>query len=134
MTTEKTIAEFISEHGITMRVKPHDSNPYMDDSVDMDHWLCLLKGPHGRMQLHFSMGSAHGGLPPDAPMVLDCLASDSSSVEEQDFDEWCGDFGYDTDSRRAKRIYDRCRKQAAVLERILGGEAFEQLLYHTERL
>jgi hypothetical protein len=73
--------------------------------------------------------------PPTLGEVLDCLASDAASVDNaRSFEDWASDFGYDTDSRKAKRTYKTCEKQAAKLKALLGDEAYEQLLYHTERL
>lgn len=39
--------------------------------------------------------------------VVYCLLMDATALE-QTFDEWCGDFGYDTDSRKAYDLYTRC--------------------------
>jgi hypothetical protein len=42
--------------------------------------------------------------------------------------------GYDTDSRKALRTYNLCKRQADKLERMLGSDLFTALLYNTERL
>lgn len=61
--------------------------------------------------------------PPDLASVLDCLASDSSSYDNaRDFEDWCADFGMDTDSRKAERTYRVCGEQAKALRHLLGKE------------
>ncbi len=59
--------------------------------------------------------------------MLDCLLSDSQAGE-QDFEEFCAEFGYDTDSRKAERTWKACRAQAPKVKRLLG-EDFERFLY-----
>ena len=64
---------------------------------------------------------------PTVKGVMECLLSDASSANE-DFDSWCGEYGYDTDSRRAEKIYKACKIIRSGLERLLG-EDFETFLY-----
>jgi hypothetical protein len=63
---------------------------------------------------------------PKAHEVLCCLASDARAVE-QTFEEWCSDFGSDTDSIRARATYDTCRDTATKLLRMLGLEGLAEL-------
>lgn len=142
-TIEKvwTLAELIASEGLTMTVTPTDHNPNMDGSSDrMDHWRCVLRTaqyPRRRMTVVFSMGSGHNGQEPELAAVLDCLASDASTLESS-FEDWCADFGYDPDSRKHERTYRTIEKQAAKLRRFLNGpmddDVYDTLLYHTERL
>lgn len=43
--------------------------------------------------------------------VLYSLIIDAN-VLDMDFEDFCGEFGYDEDSRKAERIYNDCRKNA----------------------
>lgn len=43
-----------------------------------------------------------------------CLISDGESGN-MDFEEFCGEFGYDTDSRRAEKIWNECIKSMEKL-------------------
>ena len=49
--------------------------------------------------------------------LLHCLVSDASLATET-FDDWCGEFGYDTDSRRAMATYEECQKTIGKLRNI----------------
>jgi hypothetical protein len=126
--------DFITGAGITMTSKPADNNPNMDNSAAMHHWRCTLKAGRSRWTVPFSMGSALLHEPTSAE-VLDCLASDASGYENaHSFEDWCSDYGYDTDSRKAERTYRVLGQQAHKLKKLLGGSAYETLLWNTERL
>jgi hypothetical protein len=47
----------------------------------------------------------------DLKGTLACLMSDASSGN-MNFEEFCSEFGYDTDSRNAYAVYNDCKKQA----------------------
>lgn len=61
---------------------------------------------------------------PDLKEVLNCLFLDSSA-RETCFQDWCLDFGYDTDSIKAKSTYESCLDNAFKLKKALGDK------YHT---
>ena len=154
-TDTVSIDTFARVHGLTIKSEYADRNPNMPDSRDMDHWKVTLtrraiqpqydtwKGYKGkikqptiaaRMTLHFSKGYWHNGKEPDVTEVLDCLASDACGLDNSpDFAQWCGEYGYDTDSRKALKIFKACEHSAARLRRFLGADLFETLVYHTER-
>jgi phage-related protein len=128
-----TMQSFIRSAGIKMSCDWADSNPHMPDSENMNHWKCLLRMGRSRMTVPFSQGYAHTG-EPKIDDVLDCLASDASSIENaKGFDDWCADYGYDTDSRKAERTFTVTQRQAENLRKFLGDSAYETLLWHTER-
>jgi hypothetical protein len=63
---------------------------------------------------------------PTAADVLRCIMSDARAGE-QDFESFCGDFGYHPDSRKAEATWRACRKVAPKVRRLLGAdfESFE---------
>ena len=134
LTDTVNIVSFIKTNHITMSAERTDSNPSMPDSRDMDHWKCVLRMDRKRMTVSFSMGYGHHGTEPKVAGVLDCLSSDSASVDQGDFEGWCSDLGYETDSRKAERIYKACEHQAKRLRNFLGDDLYGELLYHTERM
>lgn len=48
-----------------------------------------------------------------------CFVSDALSGLES-FESFCGEFGYDTDSRKAEKIYKACKRDYAKFERVSG--------------
>ena len=134
-TDTVSIAEFIKSNRIRMTAERTDSNPSMDDSANMDHWKCLLRAGNSRMTVTFSMGFGHHGAEPKAEDVLDCLSSDAAGIENaQSFEDWCSEYGYDTDSRKAEKTFKTIEHQAKRLRNFLGDSAYETLLWNTERL
>lgn len=130
-----SLAGFIRNHQITATSRRVDTNPTAPDWTDADHWRVELRRPGRKMTVYFSMGYAHKGKPPEVADVLDCLASDSAGIEQaRDFADWCAEYGYDTDSRKAHRTFKVCERQAARLHKFLSDDAYNQLLYRTERL
>lgn len=122
---------------LPMSVKRTDRNPSMDGAENMNHWLCTLRAPGGRtMRITFSMGLGHHGAEPTIEDVLNCCALDASGLHNGlgSFKDWCSEYGFDTDSRKAMRTFRTVKRQAEKLEKFLTPEQFEQLLWHTERL
>ena len=67
---------------------------------------------------------------PTPPNVADVLASlllDSDALEST-FEEWAGNYGYSSDSIKAKATYELCRDYGLKVKRLLGADfdAFRQ--------
>ena len=104
----------------------------MNDSAH--HYKCRLMCGRRGYTLYFSQGSAHTS-EPSVFDVLDCLASDASGYENaRSFEEWAEEYGYDTDSRSAEKIWKAVKRGSEQLKRTVGKEAYNQLLWNMERL
>lgn len=140
MTSDNlTMAQFVERLGIAIAAQSVTDNPHMDGSKTMDNWRCVLAKRDGdarrTMTVYFSKGVGHHGAAPAAAEVLDCLASDVAGVENaRSFEDWCADYGYSADSRKAEKIFRQCERQAQKLKRFLSTAAYETLLWKTERL
>lgn len=132
----KTIQSFVEEHKIRITVEWTDYNPNNPEWNSADHWKVILKIGRRQMTTYFSKGYGHHGAEPTAEEVLDCLAQDISGyLNARGFEDWCSEYGYDTDSRKAERIYNVIARQAKQLARFIGDEAaHDELLYNTERM
>lgn len=132
-----SIRRFIDDHGVTMTYERVDWNPNYDrdDSWarSATHYKVTLKRPGKRMTLHYSIGNPEDR--PEADDVLDTLASDAAGYENSrgGFGEWADEYGFDPDSRSAERTFKAVEKQAERLKKFLGDEAYEKLLWETER-
>ena len=79
---------------------------------------------YGRRSLTtpFFQGAALTG-EPTAADVLSCLLSDTLSYENaQGFADWCSEFGFDTDSRKAEQTWRQIKAQAPKVHRLLGED------------
>lgn len=176
MTTEKTLQQFIEEHGLTMEAK------FVEQSKDAEGWDHFAWSVKVRSKLNsreyatdYRMGLAHQSwdakaydLPPGekagervkrtgphgitlhteaqlkrwarptAPTideVLDSLRSDAESIENAPlFEDWASEMGYDTDSRKAEKVFHACQEVRGHLIRLLGKAAYEDLVANVERL
>ena len=136
----QTVANFIGEHGLSMVSMSIDARPdaagcESDWDCSASHWRCIVSRSGGHdLTVYYSQGSAHR-LPPELADVLDCMASDASSVDNAaSFEDWSEDLGYGADSRKGERIYRACVAQGLDLRRLLGNVAYDALLYDCERL
>lgn len=120
-----TLTELIDRHGITLHTKQGDKRN-ADMGGDSRHWRCTLRRRARTYSFDFWQGSAHKE-PPTASDTLECLLSDAS-LGQLDFCEFCGELGYDTDSRRARRTWRACQRTESRLL-ILLGEHFDDFMY-----
>jgi hypothetical protein len=69
---------------------------------------------------------------PDVDDVMECLASDASSVvNSRGFEEWADDLGFDPDSRKAERSYHQAKRQTDDLRELLGDD-FDRIVLEEE--
>lgn len=129
------IREFVNKYGIKIVVDYANNNPnFADQNTPMNHYKVVLKYAKHKMTTYFSMGLGISGLP-TAEDVLDCLALDAAGIENaRNFEDWCNEYGYDTDSRKAEKIFKVCTKQALQLQCFLGDGLYKELLWDTEHL
>lgn len=133
-----TYQDFIEKHRITLTYEYIDSNPHMD-GFEGDHYKVTLKRPiPGRqhpalsqLSVPFSKGYGHKGVPPTAEDVLECLRSDACT-DGDTFEEFCFSLGYDSDSRKAEKLYKAVQRQTDKLRRFLGADLFTELLQTEE--
>lgn len=73
----------------------------------------------------YSMGSAYTGKPKTSD-VIHSLLMDSEAAEES-FEDWCSNFGYDSDSRKAERTYRACMETAKKMHRLFTEAELAEL-------
>jgi hypothetical protein len=129
-----TIQDFIRSQRLTMFARPATANPHMTGMpAGSRHFMCDIRKGAASMLVPFSQGPALKD-PPELAGVLDCLASDASGVENAStFEEWCSEYGYDTDSRAAERTYNATAQQTEALRNLLGADGLRVLMYEIER-
>jgi hypothetical protein len=63
---------------------------------------------------------------PFACAVLYCLLSDMSCANDT-FEDWCGNVGYDTDSRKALQTYLSCQENGTKLRKVFNNDLLKQI-------
>lgn len=126
-----TLQDFVSRYGITMTYRETDRNPLWVN-IPANHYRVTLRCGGRRYTTTFSMGIGIERKP-TAEDVIEALASDSASIESSlDFEWWRDEAGYD-DTRHSKLIYQACIRESLNLGRLLGKDAYQELLWSTDR-
>ena len=130
-TDTKPLKELCAELGITASVKELDtfnSEGGLTKFPDWakQGWIITLKYQGKRAQFRF-----YGGGTSDTPTASDlvwAVATDSTALTES-FSDWCGEFGYSTDSITARSTYKACQRNGQRLTDLIGSaEIFSQLV------
>jgi hypothetical protein len=64
-------------------------------------------------------------VPPSDYSLLSCMSMDS--YQSDSFEDWCDNFGYDTDSRKALDTFLKCQKISSDINRFFTDTELEQL-------
>jgi hypothetical protein len=126
---------FCDSFDITSTVKPTDRNPQMTGMPSgSTHWKVTLKRGKRRLTIPFSMGPGCRS-EPQAAEVLDCLLSDANGYENcgGNFEEWASEYGFDADSRTARKTFNAVAASTQKLETFLG-ELYKVAMHQTEGL
>ena len=127
MTETRTLKQLAAKVRISCtygaKATPEDDDDWRQSAIG---WSCTLRYQGRQYTFDFWQGSAIRE-DPDAHGCLDCLLSDAQAGE-QDFEEFCSETGYDSDSRKAEATWKACQKTAKAMRRLLGDD-FETFLY-----
>lgn len=103
-----------------------------DKPWQCDEWAVTFKNNKETFSTRYFTGLGHRTKPrtkwdaakPQAPNAADVLYSLTldASAEHESFPDWCSNYGYDEDSRKALAIYDKCVKTAKELRRVFTRE------------
>lgn len=92
----------------------HQKQGYINKECETGFYVC----PKTHMTRHTPI--------PQLRDVLYALSVDSSFFGS--FEDWCGDFGFDTDSQKALKMYEACMKTRHKLLEAFGTQGFETLV------
>ena len=120
-----TVNKVVEKYGITLTITdgPHDTT----DEDGWEHWAyevaltysapghdTALKAPRCWSDIAWRQGTGITD-DPGAATVLDSLRLDARLGQES-FEDFCGELGYDTDSRKAYATWEECREHARKLD------------------
>lgn len=126
---DKQATEFLSRHGLKLRITLSDSKPapWEDDKGYRPHYRVTLSGAGRRMTFDFwgSLNDGAAGTHPSEYSVLACISSDLGCPES--FDDFCAEYGYEEDSRKALQTFRRADRFARRLRDFLTSEEQDNL-------
>lgn len=64
---------------------------------------------------------------PQLENILYCLLRETQGIDSTSFELWCGDFGYDADSRKAFSMYEACMKEYKQLKGLFTNQELNKL-------
>ena len=108
------------------RVTMEKRKPYSHGKPDYMESFEYFTGTGHRKPKKNSWDKTPVPVAPHMAGVLHSLILDSSACGES-FDEWCDNFGYDTDSRKALETYLACQANAAKIHKIFTRAQIEEL-------
>jgi hypothetical protein len=97
-----------------------------------NHFWCELEYKGKLFGAYYSKGKGLD-FTPTAVEFLDCLLSDASG-DLSSFENWCNEYGYDQDSRKALKTFKLIKNQTNKLKKFLGADNFNYCLNKIERL
>jgi hypothetical protein len=125
---ETAVSEFIASAGVSYSVQLVGATKR--DDWECDEWRVTLKSARADYTFPFYTGTGHrkAGQPkaPHAASVLHSVVLDGGAIDLS-FVDWCDEYGYDTDSRKALATYDECCESGRKLRKLFAAELREQL-------
>lgn len=102
----------------------HDHAKYFDtDKEERDIYKVTLTTPAGRYAFKFgqSITNSDQNTPPTAYDIFTCV----TKYDPGTFDNFCSEFGYDTDSRSAEKTYKAVCREWKNISRLYTPEQLE---------
>lgn len=124
-------SEFVTRVPVNGRAYPGGPEQYYGDQC---RWAVTIGGEftEDTFTVMYHMSINDGSKKPDnVAEIVHSVVMDSHAVD-YDFEEWCEEYDFDVDSRKAEKTYKACLDSARDLRNFLGDEKFEEYLHETE--
>jgi hypothetical protein len=125
---QKQGRDFLAKHNITFKATfKGDKCPMWDDvnHIHGDRYIATFKRGKRSFSLSFwnSLKDKEEGNTPTAYDVLTCI----QKYDPGTFENFCGDFGYDEDSRKAEKTYKAVVKEWWRVYRFFTSSEIEEM-------
>lgn len=108
---------FAKKHGIKLTTTwERYGLHFHSDKQSRDIFKCKLTRAGKSYTFSFGQSIVEGNTPPDIYSVLACL----TKYDPETFEHFCANYGYDTDSRTAEKVYRAVVKEYAAVTRLFG--------------
>ena len=87
------------------------------------HFKITLRGNESRATFDFYGSQLDDG---EIKSAVRCILGDAVSGG-LDFEDFCSEVGYDTDSRKAEKVHKACQRTAAKIARVFTGDLYDLL-------
>lgn len=114
-TYQQQAEDFLKKSGVKMTVSYFKYGPHFAGDTESRHRYRVTFSRNGRrMQIMFGQSVMAGKTEPTAYDVLSCI----QKYDVGTFEDFCHEFGYSEDSRRAERIYKAVCKECEGIARV----------------
>lgn len=125
---EAQAQEFAQKHKISLKCTHFGYGKHFADDTQSRHiFRCMLVRKDGQIEkqytFKFGQSIADGNTPPNIYDVLTCL----QKYDVGTFEDFCSEFGYDEDSRKAEKIYNAVVKEYEGMLRVFGTDILEEM-------
>ena len=127
---EQSVADFLATAGVTVTLSYCGTQTR--SGWESDAWRVSIKRAGKGREWHtdYYTGLGHRSnlrpVTPCAAAPLSCLLLDASGAD-QNFQDWCADYGYDSDSVKALNVYTACCQTLADLRRMFSADERQTL-------
>lgn len=123
---EKQANDFLAKTGAKIEVKfDHFGKHFDNDTEERDIYNVTLS--RGKRSYNFKFGqsinSTLKSIKPNAYDILSCLQKYDPGL----FEDFCSDFGYDEDSRKAEKIYNAVRNEYLNLAKMFNDDELAEM-------
>ena len=118
---KQELSGYLKEIGLSMEVEQGWDGDFQPDWKH--HWaqtITLKVGDNVEVFPYFK----GAGLPQETSLVdfIECTASDWSCANDSEtFEDFCDNFGYDSDSIKALKTFEQLKEQADRFQKLVGG-------------
>ena len=120
----KQAIDFLNATSTSFEAKFKDHDFYFpDDKEQRDIYRITLKNKLHTYRFNFGQSINNTGIAPRPYDILSCL----TKYEVGTFENFCGDYGYDIDSRKAYKTYKAVMKEWKNVELLFSPEQIELL-------
>lgn len=121
---EKQAQDFLDKNKLTFTVKYLSWGPYfMDEKESRSIFRCVLRRGRKSVSFRFGQSIADGNKPPTPYDLLACITKSNPG----DFENFCADYGFNSDSRKDYKSYLAVCKEWEKVERFFSSEELEEL-------
>lgn len=131
-TQQPAVAQYLAAQSITFTASYRGvKRKALGGDHPMDEWEVSFSSSRGSDYFEFFTGMGHRTpkkqpVEPSAASVLYCRIGDSRAAS-MSFSEWCDEYGYDEDSRRAESLYFACAEAGKKLQAVFTPAQLDTL-------
>ena len=122
---QKQADDFAKKHGVTLHFigEPVKRKYFPKDETARYVFRCRLRSGGGTYTFDFGQSIAAGNKKPTMYDILACM----TKYDPGSFENFCGEYGYDEDSRSEEKTYKAVCKEWDAVNRMFSSEALEEM-------